>query len=212
MELLTASGAGRSCARRALPPAGRFVLALTAASVLAGCAAPAKPSGQINPAQLDDATFLAYLADQPLVSVDEAYRATLILADGEDTCTSHEQRREKLTQRGVLRPQWGLQPDQCIDKGSAAFMIAEVCGITGGLNRILLGSWGLGDRRYAYRELMDRGLITGGVDYQLITGGELTALLAKADEFMADRRMYPAASADLGPPPVPGRATRPPQP
>jgi len=168
----------------------------------AGCAGPVKsPPQGVDPDKLDDATFLAYLADEPLVSTAEACRAVLILADGKDTCASFEERRNKLIERGIYRPEWRLEPDQCVDKGTVAYMVAKVCGFVGGLNRILFGSWGLGDRRYAYRELVDRGLVQGGVDYQLITGGELAALLAKADAVMAERGLYPAPPADLGPPP-----------
>jgi hypothetical protein len=167
-------------------------------------AAPSAPSGDVDLNELDDDTFLASLADQALVTVDQCYRAMVILADGEDPFGSFEERRASLEGRDIARAAWGLKPDRNIDKGSAAFMVCRILQIKGGLNRILFGSWGLGDRRYAYRELVHRNLIrTPGVDYQPITGGELVALLGVADEYMSDTGVYEQEPVELT---VPGQA------
>jgi hypothetical protein len=161
-------------------------------------AAPNEPSGDEDFDQLDDDTFLASLADQALVTVDQSYRAMLILADGEDPFGSFEARRASLEGRDIARAAWGLKPNCNIDKGSVAFMVCRILQIKGGLNRILFGSWGLGDRRYAYRELVYRNLIrVPGVDYQPITGGELVALLGVADEYMSDTGVYEQEPVEL---------------
>ena len=139
-------------------------------------AAPGALTGEVDFNQLDDDTFLASLADQALVTVDQCYRAMVILADGEDAFGSFDERRASLEGRGIARAAWGLKPGGDIDKGSVAFMVCRILQVKGGLNRILFGSWGLGDRRFAYRELVYRNLIrVPGVDYQPITGGELVA-------------------------------------
>ena len=154
--------------------------------------------------QLDDDTFLASLADQALVTVDQCYRAMVILADGEDAFGSFDERRASLEGRGIARAAWGLKPGGNIDKGSAAFMVCRILQVKGGLNRILFGSWGLGDRRFAYSELVYRNLIrVPGVDYQPITGGELVALLGVADEYMSDTGVYEQEPVELT---VPGQA------
>jgi hypothetical protein len=49
----------------------------------------------------------------------------------------------------------------------------------------MLGSWGLGDRRYALRELKFRRIIESGADYTPISGGELVGILHRADSYMA---------------------------
>lgn len=202
-----AAGSNLTCSGQWQP--GRLVRSAAGAAVLlaAGCAVR-PPSPQIEPTRLADPEFLNYLADRPLVTVDEAYRAVLILADGQDTCSSFAQRSSKLTSRRIVRPAWGLKPDQAIDKGSVAFMVARLCRIRGGLSSHLLGSWGLGDRRYALRELIFADLLPEDAnEYQLITGGELVGLLHRADQYMEQHRLYPPLPAEM-PQPVPAQAGR----
>src|SRR5262245_51640036 len=121
-----------------------------------GCAAPRPTQPKVNATELNDEGFQAYLAEVDLVTVDEAFRSILILADGEDTSKTFDERREKLESRGIVRPQWHLQPENVIDAGTTAYMVCKVCQIKGGVDMHLFGSWGLGDRRYALRELIFR--------------------------------------------------------
>ena len=183
----------------------RYVTAgLVGATLLVtGCTITAPPPS-IEPGTLDDVTFLSYLADRPMVSVDEAYRAVLILADGQDDAQSFAERQDKLVARGVVRTAWGLKPSQAIDKGAVAYMVMRTCQVRGGLNCRAFGSWGLGDRRYAFRELMYQELLPGdaGTDYQVISGGEFVGLLHKADEHMQKAGLYAAAEAEM-PEPTP---------
>ncbi|MCK6484732.1 MAG: hypothetical protein HUU22_15365 [Phycisphaerae bacterium] len=165
---------------------------------VAGCAAPRKTAPPVDPATLSDDGFLHYLAEVPLVTTDEAYRAMLILADGEDTCKSFEERRDKLVQRQIVNPAWDLQPDHVIDRGSVAAMVCKICRLRGGLNRVLFASWGLGDRRYANRELVYRDLLDPGTDYVPIKGGQLVALMTKADALMEERGIYETVPVELG--------------
>jgi len=171
--------------------------------LLTGCTITA-PAPSVEPGSLDDVTFLSHLADRPMVSVDEAYRAILILADGQDDAQSFAEREEKLLARGMVRTAWGLKPSQAIDKGAVAYMVMRTCQIRGGLNCHAFGSWGLGDRRYAFRELMYQELLPGdsGSDYQVISGGEFVGLLHKADEHMQKAGLYAAAEAEM-PTPTP---------
>jgi hypothetical protein len=165
---------------------------------LAGCAQPRLEQPQVDPDTLDDDTFLGALADRPLVTVDEAYRAMVILAEGQDPNQNFEQRKAWLEQRGIARPAWNLKPDDYVDNGSVAFMVCRILKVKGGLSRIILGSWGPGDRRYAYRELVYRGLIpTASTDYAPMTGGELVNLLGLADERMAQGGIYESEPVEL---------------
>ena len=171
--------------------------------LLMGCTITAPPPS-VEPGSLDDVTFLSHLADRPMVSVAEAYRAILILADGQDDAQSFAEREEKLLARGMVRTAWGLKPSQAIDKGAVAYMVMRTCQIRGGLNCHAFGSWGLGDRRYAFRELMYLELLPAdaGSDYQVISGGGLVGLLHKADEYMQKAGLYAAAEAQM-PTPTP---------
>lgn len=173
------------------------ILVTMCAALAAGCLGPRQSAPSVDPSTLADEGFQAYLAEAELVTVEEAYRAMLILADGEDSSTSFEQRRELLESRGILRPEWNLQPQNVIDVGSVAYMVCRVCQIRGGVNCRLFGSWGLGDRRYALRELLYREMIDRTVDYQHMTGAAMITVLAKADELMEKKGLYYSETIDL---------------
>lgn len=146
---------------------------------------------------MSDEGFLAYLAEIPEVTVEEAYRAMVILADGEDNNESHDARQEVLQSLGIARAAWGLEQEHVIDAGSVAFMVCRICRIRGGINFNVFGSWGLGDRRYAMRELVYRGMLEDSVDYQYMTGQSLVALMAKADDLMEKKGLYETQRVDL---------------
>jgi hypothetical protein len=173
------------------------ILALGLGALLTGCAGPRQEQPTVKAAELSDDGFQAYLAEANVVTVDEAYRAMLILADGQDGSKNFEERKEKLESRGIARAAWNLQPDNVVDAGSVSFMVCQICKIRGGINANLFGSWGLGDRRYALRELVYREMIVEGVDYEYMTGAALYGLMRDADELMAKRKLYETKGVDL---------------
>jgi hypothetical protein len=187
---------GRRLRKAALP-----VLAL--ALLVGGCGRPRKTQPSVDPATLDDTAFQAYLADAPVVTVDEACRAMLILADGHDATKDWSQRSQELLRRGWIRSAWGLHPGDMVDRGTVAFMICKVCKVYGGVDQLILGSWGLGDRRYAYRELVYRELMPPGTEFEVVTGGQLVGLMGKADSLMEKKHLYQTEKFDLGEKPAP---------
>ncbi len=162
-----------------------------------GCAGPRHSTPSVDQNELSDEGFQAYLAEIDLVTVDEAYRAMLILADGEDPCESFEERQTVLESRGIVRSNWGLIPENVIDAGSVSYMICQICKIRGGLSFNLFGKVGLGDRRYALRELEYREMIDDKVDYQYVTGASLVGLMAKADALMEKKGLYDTEMIEL---------------
>jgi hypothetical protein len=185
-------------------------LSLVLLAGLVGCAGPRKFQPELDHETLDQTRFVHYLATVPVVTVDEAARAMLILADGTETHASYEQRVAELEQRGIVRKAWNLKPDHVLDKGTLGFMLFKICRLPGGVDTLLFGSWGLGDRRYALKEAADAGLLTYGPDYHPVTGGELVAALARADTYMAEHGIYGSPErrvdrpADLTSPPSSG--------
>lgn len=176
--------------------------AFAACMLSGGCAITTTPQEGVDYNQLPDDLFVAYLAQEPFVSVEEAYRAMLILADGKDSGTNFEERQQELERRKIARAAWKLEPRNAIDRGSAAYMVCEILKIKGGVNRIIFGSWGLGDRRYAHRELIYRGIMPdNGMDYGAMTGSEFSGLISSADEQMQKRGLYEMPEVDLGPEP-----------
>lgn len=164
---------------------------------LVGCAGPRKVHPEINAQELSDEGFELYLAQVDVVTVDEAYRAMLILADGADGRETFEERRAELEGRGIAKAAWRLKGENIIDAGSVAYMVCRICEIRGGVNRALLGSWGLGDRRYALRELTYRQMLDEMVDYQYMTGASLHTLMRRADRLMAEKGLYESEGVDL---------------
>jgi hypothetical protein len=163
----------------------------------AGCAGPRPSSPSVDSSALSDEGFQAYLAEVDLVTVNEAYRAVLILADGEDTSKTFEERKQRLESRGIVRKEWDLQPENVVDAGSLAYMICQICKVRGGVCYNLFGRAGLGDRRYALRELIYREMVDDMADYQYVTGTTMVGLLAKADELMQRKGLYKTEEIDL---------------
>ena len=133
---------------------------------------------------LNEIEFVHYLGALPTVSVDEAYHAMLLLADGEDSRRSFAERAAVLTDRGVVRESWGVEADDRLDKGTLAYMIVKICELPGGLNDAMFGSWGLGDRRYALRTAIWHEMMPYGLPYHAVTGGELLSAITRAAEHM----------------------------
>lgn len=183
--------------RRTIFLTGLLLSTVTAGSLFIGCAAPRQWQPTVNPSELSDVGFQAYLSEAPMVTVDEAYRAMLILADGEDNSANFDERKQKLESRGIARSAWGLQPENVIDTGSVAFMVCRICQIHGGINMNLFGSWGLGDRRYALRELVYREVMDEAVHYEYVSGPAMAAILRRADTLMEQRGLYPSQGVNL---------------
>ena len=173
------------------------LLAMLCLCVAAGCAGPRPSPPSVDSSTLSDEGFQAYLAEVDLVTVSEAYRAMLILADGEDTSKSFEERKQKIESRGIARKEWNLHPENVVDAGSLAYMICQVCKIRGGVCFNLFGRAGVGDRRYALRELIYREMVDEMGDYQYVTGATMVGLLAKADVLMQKKGFYKTEEIDL---------------
>jgi hypothetical protein len=166
------------------------------AALLAGCSNVRNYEPQLDPETLDGTTFLHYLGTVPVVSVEEGCRAILLVADGVETFGSYPERYDELVRRGVIRTSWGLRPDHVLDKGTLAYMAARVCKLPRGVNSHLLGSWGLGDRRYAMRDVIAAGIMPYDVPEHAVRGGELLAALGKIDEYLAADGGYEAGATE----------------
>ncbi len=200
------------------------IAAIICITLLAAGCAVTRPQPRIDPGVLDRDSFLSWLADQPLVSAAEAYRAMLIAATDQDPGSDFAKNQQEVFRRDIARPEWKLQPNQAVDKATVAFMVAQVAKVRGGINLNLFGrALHLSDRRYAYRELVYEGLPQdNGTPYMVLTGGEFVSFLTWADEWRekggepalpatpttpAASPVYPAAtqpeSQPVGQPPAP---------
>lgn len=163
-----------------------------------GCSQVSRPEQVDQAERLDVDTFLhEHLPALPIVTVGEAYRSMLVLADGDDPYSSFAQREEALLTRGIIRLDWKLQREQAVDRGTIAYMVCKILGIKGGINRAVFGELGIGDRRYALREMVYQQVMAFSPPYRYITGAELIDVVGKADRLMAEKGLYEQPPADL---------------
>lgn len=161
--------------------------ALSAALALGliGCGRPIRTwLPDIGHQELDSTAFLHYLSTVPWATVDEATRAVLLLADGEERFTDYEDRLAELARRKAIKPAWIDSRNQLLDRGTLAYMLRRVCRIPPSTNEVLLGSWGVGERRYALKTCVDAGILPHGSGNELVSGGELLAGISRADEYL----------------------------
>jgi hypothetical protein len=186
-----------------------FLLGLLAA--LCGCperkpticpttrAAEPAQTQEVDCQKVDEMDFLDCMARKTKCTVADAVRAVCMLVTGGDVGKTYEERYQYLADRGIIRPAWKLRPDQWINRGTLGYMLYKTAQVRGGVNMALFGSWGLGDRRYAYREMKYLELMQDGVDYNYVSGPELVTAMGKVDRFMQEHGKCAApASTDLG--------------
>ena len=177
--------------RGASPKRGSRGALLAAILVAAGCTSVKRTyQPEQDHGEMSDVGFIHYLSSLPMVTADEAYHAMLLLADGRDAGGDFEGRAQILQERGVVRSAWNLAPDDALDRGTMAFMLVKILRLKGGVNDVVLGSWGPGDRRYALRTAVWRGMVPWGPVYQVVTGGELVTAMTNADKYMELEGMY----------------------
>lgn len=180
--------------RRACVPA---LLGACIAAV-GGCAQPLRVAQADAAERVDVDTFMhEHLPVQSIVTVAEAYRAMTILVDGDDQYDDFASRAAALEDRGIMRPAWELEREAPVDRGSIAYMVCQILRIRGEVNLMLFGSAGLGDRRYALRELSTMGIMDETPPYRYISGGELLGLMARADALMAEKGIYEEEPVDV---------------
>ena len=156
-------------------------LALGGLSV--GCVMPQRsfqPSH--DPDTLNDAVFIHYLATVPVVTVAEGARAVLLIVGSTEQWPTFDQQWDELSRRRAVVSTWRLRPGRILDKATLAYMLRTLCDLPRSLNETLASATGLGDRRYALRTCIDRGLLPYGRPHDPVTGGELLSALTRAQE------------------------------
>lgn len=169
------------------------------AALCVGCSEISRPDQARIGVQVDPDKFLhEHLQSQSVVTVAEAYRAMVLLAEGEDKYDSFAAREEYLLHRDILRPEWKLEPDNAIDRGSVAYMVAQILKVRGGVNLNVYGRLlGVADRRYAVREMVYLDIMEDRAPYRFISGAELVDVLWNADAYMAKNGLYPQERTDV---------------
>jgi hypothetical protein len=175
-----------------------MLVVLVNALVVVGCSQISRPEQAQQGEQVAADLFLhEHLQSQSMVTTAEAYRAMVMLAEGRDEINSFAGREEYLLANNIIRPEWKLRRDQVVDRGTVAYMVLKVLGLRGGVNFNIMGRLGIGDRRYALRELIYRDVMANGPPYRFISGAELVDVLGRADAVMAEEGRYPDEKTDV---------------
>jgi len=166
----------------------RFVtLSLSAglAAALFGCAAGGPRAATTQPdAPLDtNAELIEYISNQPHVAAEPAYRAVYILWKNEVYQGEFSNLAQQLEGAKIVSATWGLQPDSLLNRATVGYMLARTCDIRSGLNWLLTG---LG--RYAWMELTYKRIAHPAGDLGLMSGGEFLGILARAEEYLFERK------------------------
>ena len=134
-----------------------------------------------------------YIADQPYVTVEPAYRATYILRNGEVFEGDFAALTESLKADEIVHAGWEYAPDALLDRGSVGYMICRAASVRSGLNWRLTS---LG--RYAWRELNYLRIASPLSEYGYVPGGQFIGILARAEEYMQQHSPDVAKPITLG--------------
>lgn len=180
----SASLVGRAACHSSLVTRNLSIVGLATVFLFqAGCVAPRRAfTPPLDVTALEDVGFLHYLASVPIVTVEEGVRAVLLLDTSAAPATTFDERLTILIERGGVRREWKLQPDQTLDHGTLAFMLTVTCGTTRSLSEFLAASSGLGVRRYALKTCIAEGLLAYALPHDPVSGGQLVAALTRAED------------------------------
>ncbi|MCB9850556.1 MAG: hypothetical protein H6817_07610 [Phycisphaerales bacterium] len=166
-----------------------------------GCSQQRQFQPTVAPEQMSDIQFVHYLETIPVATFGEGCRAMVIAADGSDPYDDHATRYAELVRRGWVRDAWGLNENDVLDIGTMCYMTSEVCHLKPSVCSTLLGSWGLGDRRYAIRQCVDARIIGHAPAYKPVTGGALVWTMGRAEDYQQESGAFaatPKAAASGG--------------
>jgi hypothetical protein len=183
--------AARAVLRSALPLGTLLILSLSGcrASLSHATTQPTVPSES-------NAELVQYISDLPYVTAESACRAVYILSKGEAFEGDYDALTATMKSQGLIGSGWNHDADRFIDRAAVGYLVARACRIRTGLNWRLTG---LG--RYAYRELIYRGIAHPAGEYGLMSGGEFLGVLARAEEYLHKVGRGAGDTADLGPEP-----------
>ena len=114
----------------------------------------------------------------------DGYRVALALLEQSYADVGFEEARSKLLEADVIRTKWEPDPKEKLTRGKMAYMLVKILKIKGGVTMRLFGP----SERYALKELEFMELMDGGMTGRSVSGRELVAILARADDYMQEQK------------------------
>ena len=141
--------------------------------------AAAPPAGGAKAATGGRTGFFRKLHQSPQATFADTCRAMSLLFFDEDKGGDFESTRRVLIENGVVATKWTYGAESPVTKGMISYMVCRALGIKGGVLMWTLGT----SQRYGLRECTWNGIVLDGNVDQYITGGELLAVLSRAEGY-----------------------------
>ena len=161
-----------------------LVLTCLTASALIGCDAFQRTRVETtilesHPGELDNFEFWDALAQQPVVSNDDALHALILMNDGRDPSTDFDGRTAIAAEKGWLQgTHLPLDANESASVGLLSVAGCQILDIQGGLTMRLLGP----SPRYCTRELVAMGILPGLTANEALSGLEFIAFIDGLEE------------------------------
>lgn len=158
----------------------RWVLAM-----VAGASAAAVPlfalqqENKQEPKKESRTAYIRRIFEKDRCSFGDACRIVLSLSKGEHTDAPFAEVRKELVSGGAITESWDSEESALVTKGTLAYMLCKTLGIKGGVTASVFGM----SRRYAFRECVYVGLLSGRTDMEYVTGRELIDALTSAEVY-----------------------------
>lgn len=171
-----------------------LVLAAVALALLPACRTTTpRAASQTVPPPRENALLIEYIGEQPFVTADSGYRAVYSFwKKGESYEGEFAALADALVAARIVSADWHHDADAALDRATVAYMICRAADLHG-VNWDLMG---LG--RYAWRELVFRGIAYPGSELRLVSGGEFLGILYRAEDHLHQLGRSDAQRIELG--------------
>ena len=141
-----------------------------------GKAVPKELSGSDPEAQLN---FWHELADEPIASNDQAFRALLLYLDSKDDSESYDARVASLRSRNLLPPDFAAPAEAGVTRGTFAYALMRLLDEKGGVTTRVFGI----HPRYAVRELVFLEVLPPSTPNQGLSGNDVVGIIGRVEDF-----------------------------
>lgn len=172
--------------------AALFTLLAGACLVASGCVSMGRAVDQGAVPADNSASLVNFIANQPYVTAEPAYRAAYALHHGEEFDGDYAELRAAMLDADLVAERWQHQPDSYLNRGEIGYLICRAAGVRTGVNWMLTG---LG--RYAYRELQYKRIAGSAGEWQRMSGGEFVGVLSRAEQYMREHGQIDVSTIEL---------------
>jgi hypothetical protein len=124
-------------------------------------------------------SFWHSLAEEPVASNDQAFRALLLYMNDKDDSADYNARVQSLRNRRMLPKNFNEPAEAAVKRGTLAVAIMRLIGDRGGITTHVFGP----TPRYATRELMFLNIYPPSTGNQAFSGNELVGIIGRVEDY-----------------------------